>query len=584
MPSRALLLLVVLSTGTLTACQKKCDSSNCAAGCCDASGACVTPSANACGTAGAQCVGCFLGQVCQVGACVPGAGTGGSSGGLGGGSGGGTGGGAGGGTGGFGGGGSDALNGYRAVAASYCGWYARCGSLSPSQVTDCTAYFLASFVGSANSEAQLHNYSLPGADACARAFDSLACGGSTPTECNGVPYGAGGAVTTGGACIASSSECASINDVCGGATCPRTCQPSPQGGNGQPCRRSGTTTCDSGLFCNDQTICEAKRLAGAVCAPYWGQCQSGLCENQLCVALPAAGAACRSAYPRCGPGTWCSSNVCTASKASGQSCIGYTDECLAPLQCISGSCATPAGVGAPCKGFSSCQSNLTCDQILRTCQERLPVQTGGQCSNDARYCASPSVCLGERTNPDGGVGQLGSCAIPQLGGMCSSTGECPNRSFCDATSHCVTSTTGSACSYSSSHCSTSDYCGSTNTCAPRFATAAQCDSTELDSCLVPTDRCVIGATDPALRCRPVASVGGACGQDDGCAPLLRCIQNVCSQVGHIGQACSSLGCLEGACSDGGCIAPQPVGQPCRGYTECASGVCINDTCRATACP
>lgn len=587
MPSRALLLLALVSTAVLTACPKKCDSSTCAAGCCDASGTCATPSANACGTAGAQCVSCFLGQVCQVGACVPAGGTGGSSGGLGGGSGGGSG-GTGGGTGGFGGGGSstDALTGYRAVAASYCAWYARCGNLSQAQVADCTAYFLISFVGSAASEAQLLNYSLPGADACARAFDTLACTGSTPTECSAVSYGGVGVVATGGACIASSEECASTNDGCLGTTCPRTCQTTAQGGNGQPCRRAmGSVACDSGLFCNDLTVCEAKRLAGAACAPYGNaQCQSGLCENQLCVALPTAGAACRSTYPRCSPGTWCSSNVCLASKTAGLACAGYSDECLAPLQCISGSCATPAGVGAPCRSYSSCQPDLACDSILRTCQERVPVQTGGQCTNDARYCTSPSVCLGERANPDGGVGTLGTCTVPQLGGLCSSTGECPDRSFCDATSHCVTSVTGSACSYSSRHCPTSDYCSSTNTCAPRFATGAQCDSMEQDSCLVVTDHCVTGAGDAVQRCRPVANQGGACGEDYGCAALLRCLNNVCSQVGHIGQACSSSGCLEGACSDGGCIAPQPVGQPCRGYGECASGVCVSDTCRATACP
>jgi hypothetical protein len=130
----------------------------------------------------------------------------------------------------------------------------------------------------------------------------------------------------------------------------------------------------------------------------------------------------------------------------------------------------------------------------------------------------------------------------------------------------------------------SDYCSSTNTCAPRFATGAQCDSMELDSCLAATDHCVISATDSVLRCRPVANQGGACGEDYGCSALLRCINNVCSQVGHIGQACSSSGCFEGACSDGGCVAPLPVGQPCRGYTECSSGVCVSDTCRATACP
>ncbi|MEW5742733.1 MAG: hypothetical protein AB1938_27700, partial [Myxococcota bacterium] len=76
-----------------------CNSTTCATGCCDAMGRCQSASSSFCGTGGAMCQQCALGQFCSLGVCVGGTGGGtaqggGAGGGMGGGA---TGGGSGGG-------------------------------------------------------------------------------------------------------------------------------------------------------------------------------------------------------------------------------------------------------------------------------------------------------------------------------------------------------------------------------------------------------------------------------------------------------------------------------------------------------
>lgn len=67
---------------------KSCDASSCTAGCCNADGECVTNTTAAqCGSNGRQCSACGFAQVCQLGQCYGGTGTGGSGGTTGGGSG-----------------------------------------------------------------------------------------------------------------------------------------------------------------------------------------------------------------------------------------------------------------------------------------------------------------------------------------------------------------------------------------------------------------------------------------------------------------------------------------------------------------
>lgn len=520
---------------------------------------------------------CFPGQVCQ-GTCVPGSGTGGSGGG-GGGS--GTGGSGGGGSGGGGGAaGIDALRGYQIIFEANCRHLARCGSLSQSSIADCVTSSLRQLAQGALSEAQLHNFTIWGTEACARSLDAKSCSSSGAPACIEALTSTLGAVQTGGACMNNSAECQSPLDSCAGATCPKTCQTVPQGGIGQPCRRATWADCESGLFCNEQDICEAQRASGAACeGPL--QCQSGGCQNRACLALPGVGMPCRSTWPTCTRGSYCdsSSGLCTALKGSGAPCSA--DECASGLACSSGFCRMPGGVGSVCGDSSSCVEGLRCDDVLRTCQKVVSVQTGGQCA-DAHRCQWPEVCVGPRINPDGGVGQLGTCAVPQLGGACSHTFQCPESSFCDPSSHCAPSSVGSPCS-GSEYCRTADYCGSTATCTPRFATGAQCDARHVDSCLATSDRCVAGANDPVLRCRPLAGVGSPCAGNSSCLTLLRCVNKICVAMGNVGGPCSGL-CFTGACVGGTCVPPLPTGRPCTGYTECQSGICIDGTCRDAVCP
>ncbi|MBL8909926.1 MAG: scavenger receptor cysteine-rich domain-containing protein [Archangium sp.] len=71
-------LLSFASCGTA----KKCDATSCPFGCCDSAGSCQIGSSDAlCGSQGAQCMVCPLGNQCSVGRCVPISGNGGGRGG-----------------------------------------------------------------------------------------------------------------------------------------------------------------------------------------------------------------------------------------------------------------------------------------------------------------------------------------------------------------------------------------------------------------------------------------------------------------------------------------------------------------------
>ena len=497
------------------------------------------------------------------------------------------------------GGSTDALSGYRAMATADCGWMARCGLIASAQVADCATGLLRHYTGQYLLP-QYSSFAVSGVEACVSAFDSRSCTDpfwyyDLPQEC--FALGAKATVKTGETCAFSPYECASPLDSCTGTTCPRTCQTVPQGANGQPCRRGeAESQCDSGLFCNGQFVCEPKKPVGASCRDRWdasSECLSGECGAigsdgvGTCAVLPGAGLAC-SASGSCTEGTFCGSNfVCAPKRGVGEVCDpARGNQCARPLWCGGGICRQPGHIGSACAGSSECASPTRCDAILRSCQALTEVPAGGQCTGGSRDCEPGVKCVGERTQPDGGVGSLGVCTVPTPGSPCDGSDECPDRTFCDATRRCAPAVTGSPCARSG-NCQTADYCGSTRTCAPRFASGALCEEGyEGATCLVATERCVSGATDAVARCRPLGGVGAACGSILGCQPFLPCMNGRCREAGHLGQPCyfpEEAGCFEGACVDGVCVGPLPAGRRCTDFKDCDSEICIDGACRAAAC-
>jgi hypothetical protein len=77
------------------------------------------------------------------------------------------------------------------------------------------------------------------------------------------------------------------------------------------------------------------------------------------------GSACDPSHRQCAPGSQCENNVCTAQPALGAAC---TDQnCADVNSCIAGKCAVPLADGAACTDGNQCQSshcdNNTCSRL-----------------------------------------------------------------------------------------------------------------------------------------------------------------------------------------------------------------------------
>lgn len=579
MSLRLVLALSLLGAALLGCPAKKCDASSCPTGCCSGT-QCVAPSNAQCGSLGSACVTCAPTQLCQVGVCSNATSGGGGGGGQGGG--GGSGGGLGGGLGGGTGGGASFTQTYREVFTAYCDYLIRCGDITAAQRTDCIDFYSPYVGASLPSATQLEHIAFTPETAailetCRTTLATASCGDRS-SICNGLGSpDVVGTVPTGGACINNSLECASPADSCVGSTCPRQCRTVATGVLGAPCPRSDD--CEAGLFCDSDDTCQALKAGGSTCR-FSSECQSGRCDTGVCATPIPIGSACSFSTP-CVSNAYCS-GTCMARKALGAMCSGFTNECAEPNACINGVCAAPGGVGALCRSSFECRSDLSCDDVLRTCQNFRGVDAGQPCTDWAVYC-NDSSCIGAVVNPDGGVGTFGMCGTRSIGSGCSSHYQCPRASFCDATRHCAAANAGTGCS-SDSNCRATDYCAATQTCAARFSSGAECDSNVGSSCAEPTQRCFATPTDSIPKCRPPGAAGAPCVDSNGCGSfLLACINQVCTNVGHVGQPCFGGRCVNAACtSDGGCVAPQAVGSSCNGYGDCQSQTCFENVC--ATCP
>jgi hypothetical protein len=583
---RQFVLLTVVSLTCLTGCPegRKCTPTNCSTGCCDGADTCQAGTQyNACGTNAATCAVCSIGQTCGAGLCSPSGVGGGIATGGGSASGGGT---ATGGGSASGGGGAVTPDTFVSTFLSaWCDRLARCGTWesTPASALECFELWNKQF------DADLRAGLKRGAITLNQTIADTCLAQLKGTDCDSYfcpPSLFVGQIADGARCD-STYDCATPGSTCDGALiCGRTCGPS--GGLDQVCR-SGSA-CAAGLYCEPNTVtCRPRLPAGSQCRRPSDCDAASLCSGTTCLALPTAGEPCSTGYPQCAGSAYCVGGVCAAKKGLGASC-SY-GQCADGLGCASGVCRA-GDVGAVCRTSADCARReggaLACDEVMRTCQyQTYGLRPGASCTGSTQACQEVP-CRNARVNPDGGIGSLGTCDLPQLGDDCTDGSSCPDRAAC-VDGHCVPSTTGAPCTPWSSNCLATDYCNSQQRCAPRFAQNALCDVAN-DSCLRPAV-CADLDTDPFVyRCRAPGPAGTACRSDAGtstttCLEPYGCLGGQCVHAGLLGEPCRGK-CFAGACvgADGGltygngtCVPPQPNGADCRFSSGCMSGRCASTT-------
>lgn len=599
--------LLGLAAATFTGCPTStCSPSNCALGCCDASGRCQTSSSSTCGTKGSICSTCRIDESCVSGSCMS------SSSGAGP---------AGGGTSGTG-GGSAGTGTYSAFLDSfttaYCGKVIQCGQLPSGAGADCAAVFrpyiagsgLGTFATERSVRTGASTFDAMKAQACLAELANTTCGNSGPVgradSCSEVTHPAAGP----NAACDTTNDCLDKTTSCNGQPCMRRC--TTGGGQGETCRSTGVA-CDSPFVCIGGR-CATEPVPGTPCEQFSSSCgPNAECRNAVCERLPTAGQPCPNFV--CASGAYCdSTRVCRAKKALGATCSSasecgadalcrtvctakgtpgascrFTSDCVDTASCFEGACRTRGAVGARCIDSTDCASSSGCDTVLRTCQTYTSnVLTGQPCSSTQNCKTDGELCRGLVVNADGGVGTRGTCGLPVVGDPCPFGYECGTAQYCDAAKVCQAAGPSTPCT-SSSTCRATDYCSSTaQTCAPKVATGQPC--TDTNSCAVQTERCLFGADGGMGRCGTPPVLGQSC--TGSCGFPFACVSGTCVMAGHIGEPCTPNGspaCITGACvrPDGGvgyspesrCVAPLPNGSPCEGSNGCQSNNCDRNASR-----
>jgi hypothetical protein len=170
---------------------------------------------------------------------------------------------------------------------------------------------------------------------------------------------------------------------------------------------------------------------------------------------------------------------------------------------------------------------------------------------------------------------VGTCrALKQaLGGECYRSDDCSDGTVC-LDGHCATLLESGAKCAMDSECEFGLACVS-ETCRALPATGQPC----------PYDRCAdLGARCVSGTCEPVGLPGTDCASDADCSLYAQCNETTgsCEEVPTLGMSCDGR-CAGGSrCAGGVCGPPLDDGEPCTGYSECASQLCaegpIFDVC------
>jgi hypothetical protein len=495
-----------------------CSAVTCPAGCCTASGACVTGTApGSCGTHGDLCTSCPPGALCASGNCI---------------------------------------------TTGSCG-PATCPVGCCDDTGTCQGGQSATACGSLGQTCQ--NCLVEGFASC-NAEDvcqgvPVGCNASTcPTGCC-QPNGAGGLMCidghenascgTGGAscqnCVASNEACqnqaCSAPAACGPANCGSCCldnvclmisPPNICGAGGGLC-----TVCAPDQICEGNGVC----LGGQGCGP--GMCggccdQGGNCEPGV---IPPACGLGGNRCQNCGPGA-CVGGVCEITACDGGNCGGCGPDTCAEGCCDqNGVCRTGEGpnhCGLGGGACVACPPGDTCN--AGSCQGT----TGCNAMTCPNGCCAQGLCEAGNTVNDCGTGG-GACASCGPGDSCIAA-------ICQG-STCSENTCPNGCCDENDVCQLGD---TTSACGSNGQTCAICS---------PNSQCQFGTCEGSF-CSPANCPTGCCDQNGACQP-----GNQPFDCGIGGQFCNecdpSLQCVNGGC----------VPSPCNGET-CPAGCCdLNNFCQ-----
>ena len=412
----------------------------------------------------------------------------------------------------------------------------------------------------------------------------------------------------------------SLGDACdsdeGAKDCqsPLVCSPIDGrcGGDNAMCSNNNDSLCFNGRSCI-AGHCSFPAINGHACDTANSECSSGHCIRSVCASASSIGENCDvgddsdcASSVGCGPdgrcgsqgsfgcgnnddqclnGLVCSFNQCVDRLPNGDACDGDNADCI--QQCVSNSCQEASAVGGYCDVgdntdcipsifcgsngvcggiFSDCNANNdeACDEGLRCvfgkCQA--PISAGESCDNDNDDCQEGLTCV------------HGKCVHPSRVGD-----ECDDASDCEgATVDC--SPVDGRCGGESATCPLNDDAH----CIPNMhCIMGECDSlvnrggdcAENKDCA--SSVCVFGS------CTIKSSVSRSCDETADCMSPLACsnFDEICGGSGAVCLDNNDANCAGNyRCVNGTCAILQSTGSPCVENLDCASSVCIAQTCRS----
>ena len=364
------------------------------------------------------------------------------------------------------------------------------------------------------------------------------------------------------------------------------------------CTCSGTGTWNSAT---NSCACLAGKTyvaAAATCLNDLGQtcataanCVSGVCSGFVCSSTCAPNSSDRAGFCRCNPGYFDLLNgvpPCTACPAGSSSSIqGYGSQgcvCQSPTGSVwdsaTNSCLCPAGkqlVGGACLSSNgqSCSAGTRCasglcssSQCVASCPAGSTNNGGGGCTCDPGYFnpfdgQTPCVACGGGSTSSGIAQQVCTCPVGSGATWSAATNTCvctdPNRGFVSSSGTCLLK--------NNQACALGTDCAS-GTCSSGVCVAACPASSARDAngncmCTANTFSNTIGQP-PCTACPAGASSGVGATSCSCPAPFA---------WDPLTDTCS---CPSGTTLVGGQCLSVP-GQLCSSGSQCASGLCANDS-------
>jgi hypothetical protein len=315
--------------------------------------------------------------------------------------------------------------------------------------------------------------------------------------------------------------------LCVGSICTRRC--------------NDLAPCPTGLFCNDDELCEVVPVGGRCSVPsecIGGWCLDGACSRTCSDDMPCpTGFECDPVAVGCRPeiGVPCTDNAaCTSEICLGDLC---TRECDADLDCPDGwNCTNGAclldKVGMGCKDDLACPGGYCVDGLCtRACATNTPCPAGYLCDADDGICQLVPAGNACTDNMD--------CSYTLcVDGICTRT--CSNEAPCPAGLYCEPN-------------------------------SGMCEKAEVGGTCTEDEACDSGICVDGLCTR-------GCGDQTECPAGYRCDQqqSLCILVDAGGTCTDDSDCNYSVCVDGICTRACSTEAPCPSGLSCdaGSGLCV----------